>query len=68
MEKEIQQLQDMITQNDDDAFFRELEAERFRSRLYLASFQYSKNPFLWSQTSCVKFLEDFTREELELSQ
>uniref|UniRef100_A0A8C5VWU0 Centrosomal protein 95 n=1 Tax=Microcebus murinus TaxID=30608 RepID=A0A8C5VWU0_MICMU len=46
MEKEIQQLQDMITQNDDDAFFRELEAERFRSRLQLASFQYSKNPFL----------------------
>ncbi|XP_073091888.1 centrosomal protein of 95 kDa isoform X4 [Manis javanica] len=46
MEKEIQQLQAVITQNEDDAFFRELEAERFRSRLYLASFQYSKNPFL----------------------
>uniref|UniRef100_A0ABI7ZWZ6 DUF5745 domain-containing protein n=1 Tax=Felis catus TaxID=9685 RepID=A0ABI7ZWZ6_FELCA len=46
MEKEIQQLQCMITQDDDDAFFRELEAERFRSRLHLASFQYSKNPFL----------------------
>ncbi|XP_032471905.1 centrosomal protein of 95 kDa isoform X1 [Phocoena sinus] len=46
MEKEIQQLQYMITQNDDDAFFRELEAERFKSRLHLASFQYSKNPFL----------------------
>lgn len=45
MEKEIQQLQCMITQNDDDAFFRELEAERFRSRLHMASFQYSKNPF-----------------------
>ncbi|XP_037351037.1 centrosomal protein of 95 kDa [Talpa occidentalis] len=45
MEKEIQQLQYMITQNDDDAFFRELEAERFRSRLQMASFQYSKNPF-----------------------
>nr|KAF6415322.1 centrosomal protein 95 [Molossus molossus] len=45
MEKEIQQLQYMITQNDDDAFFRELEAERFKSRLHLASFQYSKNPF-----------------------
>ncbi|KAL4834778.1 hypothetical protein H8958_009542, partial [Nasalis larvatus] len=44
MEKEIQQLQDMITQNDDDVFFRELEAERFRSRLQLASFQYSKSP------------------------
>ncbi|XP_065767205.1 centrosomal protein of 95 kDa isoform X3 [Muntiacus reevesi] len=46
MEKEIQQLQYMITQNDDDAFFRELEAERFKCRLHLASFQYSKNPFL----------------------
>ncbi|KAM4843197.1 centrosomal protein of 95 kDa isoform 2-T2 [Thomomys bottae] len=44
MEKEIQQLQCMITQNDDDAFFRELEAERFKARLQLASFQYSKNP------------------------
>ncbi|KAM6163174.1 centrosomal protein of 95 kDa [Rhynchocyon petersi] len=44
MEKEIQQLQNMITQNDDDAFFREMEAERFKSRLHLASFQYSKNP------------------------
>ncbi|XP_062071388.1 centrosomal protein of 95 kDa isoform X3 [Lepus europaeus] len=45
MEREVQQLQHMITQDDDDAFFRELEAERFRSRLQLASFQYSKSPF-----------------------
>ncbi|XP_058140520.1 centrosomal protein of 95 kDa isoform X2 [Dasypus novemcinctus] len=45
MEKEIQHLQSMITQNDDDAFFRELEAARFRSRLQLASFQFSKNYF-----------------------
>lgn len=45
MEKEIQQLQYMITRNDDDAFFRELEAERLRSRLHMASFQHSKNPF-----------------------
>ncbi|XP_006833792.1 PREDICTED: centrosomal protein of 95 kDa [Chrysochloris asiatica] len=44
MEKEIHELQNMITQNDDDAFFRELEAERFKSRLHLASFQYSKHP------------------------
>ncbi|XP_075418199.1 centrosomal protein of 95 kDa isoform X2 [Tenrec ecaudatus] len=41
MEKEIQQLQTLLTQSEDDAFFRELEAERFRSRLHLASFQYS---------------------------
>ncbi|XP_075760029.1 centrosomal protein of 95 kDa isoform X2 [Pelodiscus sinensis] len=46
MEKEIQQLQTMITQNDDDTFFRELEAERLKSRLQMASFQYSKSYFL----------------------
>ncbi|XP_027283591.1 centrosomal protein of 95 kDa isoform X4 [Cricetulus griseus] len=51
MEKEIQQLQYIITQNDDDAFFRELEAERFKARLQLASFQYSKNPFPRGQAS-----------------
>ncbi|XP_004870293.1 centrosomal protein of 95 kDa isoform X2 [Heterocephalus glaber] len=45
MEKEIQELQNMIMQNDDDAFFRELEVERFRARLQLASFQYSNSPF-----------------------
>lgn len=45
MEREVQQLQHLITQDGDDAFFRELEAERFRSRLQLASFQYSKSPF-----------------------
>ncbi|XP_042310775.1 centrosomal protein of 95 kDa [Sceloporus undulatus] len=43
MEKEIKELQDMITQNDDDSFFRELEADRLKSRLLVASFQYSKN-------------------------
>lgn len=46
MEKEIQQLQYMITQNDDDAFFRELKSRASSNgRLHLASaFQYSKNP------------------------
>lgn len=68
MEKEIQQLQYMITRNDDDAFFRELEAERLRSRLHMASFQHSKNPFPWGQISEVTVLKDFTRAELELSQ
>ncbi|XP_025902649.1 centrosomal protein of 95 kDa isoform X2 [Nothoprocta perdicaria] len=45
MEKEIQQLQTMIMQNDDDTFFQELEADRLRSRLEMASFQYSKSSF-----------------------
>ncbi|KFV83444.1 Centrosomal protein of 95 kDa, partial [Struthio camelus australis] len=43
MEKEIQQLQTMITQNDEDTFFQELEADRLKSRLQMASFQYSKS-------------------------
>ncbi|KAM6471691.1 centrosomal protein of 95 kDa [Liasis olivaceus] len=43
LEKEIKELQDMITHNDDDSFFRELEADRLKSRLLVASFQYSKN-------------------------
>ncbi|NXD20364.1 CEP95 protein, partial [Spelaeornis formosus] len=45
MEKEIQQLQAAIMQNDDDTFFRELEADRLRSRLQMASFQYSQSHF-----------------------
>ncbi|NXU15946.1 CEP95 protein, partial [Pardalotus punctatus] len=45
MEKEIQQLQAAIMQNDDDTFFQELEADRLRSRLQIASFQYSQSHF-----------------------
>ncbi|KFP44611.1 Centrosomal protein of 95 kDa, partial [Chlamydotis macqueenii] len=43
MEKEIQQLQAAIMQNDDDTFFQELEADRLKSRLQMASFHYSKS-------------------------
>ncbi|NWW96292.1 CEP95 protein, partial [Rhynochetos jubatus] len=46
MEKEIQQLQAAIMQSDDDTFFQELEADRLKSRLQMASFQYSKSQFL----------------------
>ncbi|XP_009697493.1 PREDICTED: centrosomal protein of 95 kDa-like [Cariama cristata] len=46
MEKEIQQLQAAIMQSDDDTFFQELEADRLKSRLQMASFQYSKSCFL----------------------
>ncbi|XP_010153844.1 PREDICTED: centrosomal protein of 95 kDa, partial [Eurypyga helias] len=45
MEKEIQQLQAAIMQSDDDTFFQELEADRLKSRLQAASFQYSKSRF-----------------------
>ncbi|NXV20259.1 CEP95 protein, partial [Cepphus grylle] len=46
MEKEIEQLQAAIMQSDDDTFFQELEADRLKSRLQMASFQYSKSRFL----------------------
>ncbi|XP_043859623.1 centrosomal protein of 95 kDa [Dromiciops gliroides] len=45
MEQEIQQLQTMIIKNDDDLFFREVEAERLKARLQIASFQYSRGHF-----------------------
>ncbi|NXO27792.1 CEP95 protein, partial [Cisticola juncidis] len=45
MEKEIQELQAAIMHNDDDTFFQELEADRLRSRLQMASFQYSHSHF-----------------------
>ncbi|NXY02974.1 CEP95 protein, partial [Pteruthius melanotis] len=45
MEKEIQQLQAAIIHNDDDTFFQELEADRLRTRLQMASFQYSQTHF-----------------------
>ncbi|KAM9296592.1 LOW QUALITY PROTEIN: centrosomal protein of 95 kDa [Gastrophryne carolinensis] len=43
MEKEIQELQELIIRTDEDAFFRELEAERLKRRLQMASFQHSKS-------------------------
>ncbi|XP_068920055.1 centrosomal protein of 95 kDa isoform X2 [Petaurus breviceps papuanus] len=45
VEQEIQQLQTMIIKNDDDLFFREVEAERLKARLQMASFQYSRGHF-----------------------
>ncbi|NXH40679.1 CEP95 protein, partial [Dicaeum eximium] len=45
MEKEIQQVQAAIMHNDDDTFFQELEADRLRCRLQMASFQYSQSHF-----------------------
>ncbi|KAG2460744.1 CEP95 protein, partial [Polypterus senegalus] len=41
MKEEIDQLQRVIVQNDEDDYFRKLEAERLRQRLHMASFQYS---------------------------
>ncbi|KAI1896738.1 hypothetical protein AGOR_G00097890 [Albula goreensis] len=41
MEREIGELQKIIIQNDDDDYFWDLEAERLRGKVQMASFQYS---------------------------
>ncbi|XP_078258032.1 centrosomal protein of 95 kDa-like [Rhinoraja longicauda] len=46
MEKEIRELQEMITRDDDNEYFRELEAERLQRQLQMVSFQYNKTPSL----------------------
>ncbi|XP_056136573.1 centrosomal protein of 95 kDa-like isoform X2 [Lampris incognitus] len=41
MEREINELQKIIIQNDEDDYFRDLEVQRLRGRVQLASFQYT---------------------------
>ncbi|KAJ3614257.1 hypothetical protein NHX12_017831 [Muraenolepis orangiensis] len=43
MERDIGQLQSAIVQNDQDDFFRDLEVQRLRKRVQMASFQYSSS-------------------------
>uniref|UniRef100_W5N7U5 Centrosomal protein 95 n=1 Tax=Lepisosteus oculatus TaxID=7918 RepID=W5N7U5_LEPOC len=46
MEREIRELQQLIIHNDDDDSFRNLEIERLRRRVQMASFQYSTSHLL----------------------
>lgn len=46
MEKEIGELQEIIIQNDENNYFRDLEMERLRKHVQMASFQYT--------TSCLQ--------------
>ncbi|XP_073319915.1 centrosomal protein of 95 kDa-like [Pagrus major] len=41
MEREICELQKIIVQNDEDDYFQDLEVQRLRSRVQMASFQYN---------------------------
>lgn len=43
MEREIKELQQIIIHDDEDDYFRELEVDRLRRRVQMASFQYSTN-------------------------
>ncbi|XP_062291598.1 centrosomal protein of 95 kDa-like isoform X2 [Scomber scombrus] len=41
MEREIGELQEIIIQNDEDDYFQDLEVQRLRNRVQMASFQYN---------------------------
>ncbi|XP_013879113.1 centrosomal protein of 95 kDa isoform X2 [Austrofundulus limnaeus] len=41
MEREINQLQEIIIRNDEDDHFQELEVQRLRNQIHMASFQYN---------------------------
>lgn len=41
MEREIGELQKIIVQNDEDDYIQDLEVQRLRNRVHMASFQYN---------------------------
>lgn len=41
MEHEIEELQKIISRNDEDDFIQDLEVQRLRSRMQMASFQFN---------------------------
>lgn len=48
MEREIGELQKIIIQNDEDDYFQDLEVQRLRSRVQMASFQYNTSYLHWA--------------------
>lgn len=47
MEREIGELQRIIIQNNEDDYFQELEIQRLRNRVRMASFQYNTSYLHW---------------------
>lgn len=47
MEREIGELQKIIIQNDEDDHFQDLEVQRLRNRVQMASFQYNTSYLHW---------------------
>lgn len=48
MEREIRDLQKIIIQNDEDECFQDLEVQRLRNRVHMASFQYNTSYLHWA--------------------
>lgn len=49
MEREIGELQKIIIQNDEDDYFQDLEVQRLRNRVHMASFQYNTSYLHWPE-------------------
>lgn len=55
MEREIGELQKIIIQNDEDDYGRDLEVQRLRNRVQMASFQYNTSYLHWpGEQGCCK--------------
>lgn len=53
MEREIGELQRIIIQNNEDDYFQELEIQRLRNRVRMASFQYNTSYLHWPRKTLV---------------
>lgn len=49
MEREIGELQKIIVQNNEDDHIQDLEVQRLRNRIQVASFQYNTSYLHWSE-------------------
>lgn len=49
MEHEIEELQKIISQNDEDDFIQGLEVQRLRHRMQMASFQFNTSYLQWAE-------------------
>lgn len=49
MEREIEELQKIISQNEEDDFIQDLEAQRLRHRMRMASFHFNTSHLQWAE-------------------
>lgn len=49
MEHEIEELQKIISHNDEDNFMQDLEVQRLRNRMQMASFQFNTSYLQWAE-------------------
>lgn len=49
MEREIGELQKIILQNNEDDYIQDLEVQRLRNRIQMASFQYNTSYLHWPE-------------------